>query len=314
MSKILITGGSGFIGSNLVRKLSNSRNQLSLFVRKQSDLWRLNDIISDFEVHKVDISDLEKVKLKIREIKPDIVFHCAAHGVYPSQKNVNMIIQTNIIGSINLMLALEKYNDLDKFINLASYSEYGSKSIKDTETLQPITPYGITKAAQTHFVQYFALQKNLPAITLRIFHAYGPYEVPGRLIADIMIALIKKKTLNVSSLNKQLDLIYIDDILDALLKASKVRQTAEVFDIGSGKAYSIQKIINFACKIANVDLRVSVDKKRLRESDKLEVKNIANLQKARKILHWTPSHTIKQGLEKTFDFYKENMHLYELLL
>ncbi|MGI0010799.1 MAG: NAD-dependent epimerase/dehydratase family protein [Nitrosopumilaceae archaeon] len=315
MSNILITGASGYIGSNLARRLSKSGNKISIFVRRESNLWRLKDIISYFDTHVIDISDVDVIKQKIKRIKPDIVYHSAAYGVYPSQQNLNMIIQTNIVGSVNLMKVLAEYNDLERFINIGSSFEYGPKlkAIRETEIIEPTTPYGIAKATQTHFAQYFAFQNDLPIVTLRIFTTYGIHEEPGRLISDIMLALIRKSTLSLGSPKVRRDFIYIDDVIDALLKTAKTKKIeGEIFNIGSGREYNLEEIVNLVKAITHMDLNILWDDKKQHELDRTGMRGFAHIEKAKKILHWKPRYSIKQGLLETYNWYRKNIDLYPL--
>ena len=108
MTNILITGANGFVGSNLVRRLLQSDDKITIFIRKESNLWRLKDILPFLEVCIIDMRDVELLRSVIKKIKPDIVYHCVAYGVYPSQQNLNMMIQTNIVNSVNLMKVLDE--------------------------------------------------------------------------------------------------------------------------------------------------------------------------------------------------------------
>ncbi len=315
MSNILITGATGFIGSNLARTLSKSEDKISIFLKSQSNLWRLKDIISHFDVHVVDLSNPDMIKQKIMKIKPDIVYHCAAYGVYPFQKDLNTIIQTNVIGSANLMQVLTKYNDLKKFINIGSVFEYGPKlkPAKETDVVKPITIYGIAKVTQTHLAQYFALANNLPTVTLRIFTTYGAYEESGRLISDIMFALIRKTPLNLACPAARRDFIYIDDVINALIKAAKTRGIeGEIFNIGGGRKFDVQEIVDLAQEVSQTNLNISLDYKKQLEFDKITGSKtvFANIEKARKVLRWKPRYSIKEGLKKTYDWYKKNIQLY----
>jgi nucleoside-diphosphate-sugar epimerase len=315
MSNILITGATGFIGSNLARTLSKSGDRISIFLKRQPNLWRLKDIISQFDTYVVDISNPDMIKQKIMKIKPDIVYHCATYGVYPFQKDLNTIIQTNVIGSANLMQVLAKYNDLEKFINIGSVFEYGPKlkPAKETDIVKPVTTYGIAKVAQTHLAQYFALANNLPTVTLRIFTTYGTYEERGRLIPDIMFALIRKTHLNLACPAARRDFIYVDDVINALIKTAKTRGIeGEIFNIGGGREYNVQEIVDLAQEISQTNLRISSDYKKQLEFDRIVgTKTVfANIEKARKVLSWKPKYSIKEGLKKTYDWYKKNIQLY----
>ena len=312
MSKIIITGASGFIGSNLSRKLLNSKDEINVFIRKESNLWRLNDIINNLNTHFVDLSDDEKVWQKIKEIKPDIVFHCVTYGVNHSQNDLKIMIQTNVINSIKLMESCVEYNDLERFVNIGSSREYGPKinAIKETDNVAPTTTYGITKAAQTFFTNYFRDRKNLPAVTLRVFNTYGKFQESGHLISDILIALVTKKPLTLSASKARRDFVYIDDIVDALIKAGKQPEIeGMVFNIGIGKEFSVQDIINLVPKINELEINW-IDKK---ESDpaRTEGRGFADIEKSKRMLDWSPKHSLQDGLSQTYNWFKENIRLYQ---
>lgn len=314
MSNILITGASGFIGSNLARKLVKSKNQISVIYRKQSNLWRIKDIISNLDVHMVDLDNFNTLKQKIKKIKPDIVYHFATYGVYPSQTSIATMIETNITCTINLIHALNDYGTLDKFVNLGSSFEYGpqANAIKENQCVNPVSPYSITKVSQTQFAKYYATKYTFSIVTLRLFHPYGMYEQPGRLISDIMSATIQNKILRLSSPYPRRDFIFIGDVIDALLKVTKTPKiNGEIFNIGGGREYSVGEIVNLVQKITHKDLKILYDDKNQREFDKLGGRGFTNLEKTKKILNWKPTHSIKQGLSKTYEWYKKHIELYE---
>ncbi|MDE2589458.1 MAG: NAD-dependent epimerase/dehydratase family protein, partial [Patescibacteria group bacterium] len=183
MAHILITGASGFVGSNLTRELLQSNAEITIFIRKQSNLWRLQDILPRLDVNVVDMGDIESLKRIVKKIEPDIVYHLATYGGYPFQQDLETIILNNILYSVNLMHALEN-SSLERFVNIGSSSEYGvkSKPMLESDITEPVIPYAIAKVAQTLFSKYFFNQYKLPTVTLRLFSVYGPYEEAGRLI------------------------------------------------------------------------------------------------------------------------------------
>jgi nucleoside-diphosphate-sugar epimerase len=312
MSNVLITGASGFIGANLVRNLINTKDQVHILIRKQSNLWRLNDIISGCNVHFVDISKIDEVRTIISEVKPEIVYHCATFGVYPNQKDASKMNQINVNGTSNLLTSLHENSELERLVNLGSVFEYGStsNSIKETDPTQPFDSYSDTKVSQTKLVEYYSHQKQLPAVTLRIFTPYGIFEEPGRLISDVMAATVKKKSLKIFSRKAKRDFVYIDDVVSALIKASsKPGIEGEIFNIGSGNATSIEELVDLVCEVTNTNLEVSWYNESQREYDKTGTNGFADIQKAKKI-DWKPEVSIKDGLSKTYDWFSQNIKLY----
>ena len=312
MSTVLITGASGFIGANLVRNLINTKDQIHILIRKQSNLWRLNDIISECNVHFADISKIGDVRNMISKVKPEIVYHCATFGVYPNQKDASLMNQINFNGTSNLLTSLHENSELERLVNLGSVFEYGSKSnsIKETDPTRPFDSYSGTKVSQIKLVEYYSHQKKLPAVTLRIFTPYGIFEEPDRLISDVMVAAVKKKSLKIFSRKAKRDFVYIDDVTSALIKASnKPGIEGEIFNIGSGNPTSIEELVNLVCKVTNMDLEVSWYDENHGEHNKTGTNGFADLRKVKKI-DWKPEVSLKDGLSRTYDWFLQNIKLY----
>ena len=315
MANILITGGSGFLGANLVHRLSKSKNNITLFVRPKSNLWRLNGLTSKVSIHKIDILKKKELSLEIKKIKPDIVYHCATYGVYNFQKNFNNMINTNIIGIHNILESLLEYNDVEKIVNIGSSFEYGVKNepLRENNLSMPATLYGISKNAQTNIAQYFAKDKNLPVVTFRVFTPYGRYDSPGRLMADLMFALINKTRVKLGDKNAIRDFIYIDEVIDAMiLGAKKSTPFGEIFNIGTSTGHTVYQVFDEVQKIAKHEIDVSWNNKgMIREFDKTKSKNVANIDKIKDVLKWKPKNSLKTGLVKTYKWYNENIGLYK---
>ena len=312
MSKIVITGASGFVGANLAQNLSKTKHQIHIFTRKNSKLWRLEDIKTKLNIHKVTLDNSKALKKKLLEIEPKFVFHCATYGVLPSQTNFSKLIKTNLIGTYNLLQALEECNKLSKLVNLDSSFVYGKKnnSIKENQIADPITPYGIVKLSQTNLVRYYSVKRKIPSITMRLFTPFGRFDQPGRLITDIMKSLITKKPLTLFSPYSKRDFIHINDVINALVLASNSPfKNGEIFNVGSGKYYSVKEFVTLASKVSKTKINVNWKNKQ-REFDKLGGNGYANTRKISENLGWRPKITIQEGLLESYKWYKKNINLY----
>lgn len=312
--KVLIIGASGFIGSNLARRLIADGYKVSVFTRNSSNLWRLSDILPSIRIYSGDLLEKETIRKVIAEEKPEVVYHFATYGGYPSQKDFDIMVQTNILGSLNLFRALGGHDFLKGIVNIGSSSEYGQKSapMGEMDFIEPNTPYAITKASQTLFGRYFSKNRNLPLITLRFFSVYGPYEEPGRLITDLMIAAVCGQKVKLSSPLPRRDFVCIEDALNACIKAAEFPvKKGEVFNIGSGQDFSIGEVVAAFEEILGKKLEIEWGAEEKKRSFDAGQKWIADISKAKTMLNWKPVYSLKDGLKKTYNWYRDNIHLYE---
>ncbi len=314
MTIILITGGTGFVGSNLVRKLSSSKNEIHLLIRNSSDTWRIEDIKNKLNIHEVDLLNKKKLETTIKKIQPKIGFHLAAYGIRQFENDIYKTLETNLIGTFHLFSILSNQH-VKRVVNVGSVFEYGEKSSNsgflETDCLQPLTFYGITKTAQTNIANHFFKFRSLPVTTLRLFTPYGMFEEKGRLVTDIMLAIIKNKTLKISSPKSVRDFVFIDDVVEALIKASKTPNiNGKVFNIGLGEPNSVENIVKISQNFPNYKIKTMITNNQKQDYDLFGAKRYANITKAKKILNWKPKYSIEEGLKKTYHWYQKNISLY----
>src|SRR6058998_3106401 len=187
MKRVLLTGGTGFVGANLARRLLQSGHEVHLLVQPRHTGWRIEAIRDDLRLHEVDLADGERLGNLVRRIGPDWVFHLAAHGAYSWQRDLGQIVRTNILGTMNLVGACVA-TGFEGFVNTGSSSEYGFKdhAPAETEALEPNSYYAVTKASATLFCRFTARARSVNLPTLRLYSVYGPYEEPSRLIPALI--------------------------------------------------------------------------------------------------------------------------------
>lgn len=308
--KILVTGGAGFIGSNLVRRLVEQGADTTLILRKNSNLWRLTKILKSFQIIRLDLLNKGEVKKTIATIKPDTVYHLAAYGAYSYQDEAEKIFTTDVFGTLNLLNACKDSN-LELFVNTGSSSEYGfkEKPMKETEFLEPNSYYAIAKSAQTHLASYYAKTYKMPITTLRPFSVYGPYEEPGRLIPNIMCAFYRNKVLQMVSKKIVRDFIYIDDYIDACLNTKLLgKYPGEIFNIGTGIETNFSDLIKICQKVMGADGRVEWNASDGKSWDSNYWR--ANTFKSSKLLEFKAKYDLEEGLKKNWEWFKTNHQLY----
>ncbi len=314
--KILITGSNGFVGANLLHCLVKSGNEIHIILRETSNIWRIKDIINKNKVkkHYCDLTNRETIKKIVSSIKPEIIFNLSAYGGYPLQKDSMKIINTNFIGTVNLLDACTD-TGFDCFINTGSSSEYGlkSKPMSENDLLEPINEYGITKAAATLYCQAIGRRENLPIFTLRLFSPYGYYEEPTRLIPYLIISCLKEKDLNLANPYAVRDFNFIEDVIDAYIKIINKKDKislGSIFNVGNGTQYSIEEVFKLAKKLTGYKKEPHWGKAKSRESDKVKIW-VANNFKIKKNIGWKPRYSIENGLKKTIEWIKKHLYLYE---
>ena len=313
--KILITGATGFVGANLLRKLIDSKNDIHIIIRSTSNLWRINDIIDKVNTHVCDLTNRESVEKLVLKIKPQIIYHLAVYGGYQFQEESLKIINTNFIGTVNLLDACTDIG-FDCFINTGSSSEYGTKDkpMSENDLLEPINDYGIAKAAATLYCQAIGRREKLPIFTLRLFSPYGYYEGPTRLISYLIISCLKNKELKIFTPEAVRDFIFIEDLIKTYFMIVENKEgvlPGDIFNIGSGEQYTVKEIFEIIKKLTKYTKKPQWGKM---ENDNREIKNlkiwIANISKSKKFLNWSPEYSIENGLEETIKWYRDHLYLY----
>ncbi len=311
LKKILITGGSGFIGANLVRKLVKIGYKPIVLIRKESNLWRLKNILTKITILPTDLLNYKKLEKEINKIKPHIIYHLAVYGAYQGiQKESIRSFETNVMGTVNLLDICCKLG-FEYFINTGSSSEYGikDKSINENDSLAPTNFYGVTKATATLASNVFSLQYKLPIVTLRPFNPYGYYEEKIRLIPSLILAALLNQIVKISNPDYVRDFVFIDDLLDSYLYFLEGKKYyGDIINIGSGQQTSIGETVRITENILKHKLNIAWA---AHLSNQLEPKIWqADTTKAKKLLNWKPKITLTEGLSKTIFWFKENMHLY----
>ncbi len=309
--KVFITGATGFIGSNLTRRYLERGAEVYINIRETSDKWRIKDVIQEINPVPSDVTNYEKLRDSLKKIQPDFILHTAAYGGSADQKNSDRIIETNIIGTLNL-LRICKHLNINLFVNTGTSSEYGIKNsaMKESFLLEPVTEYGVAKAAATLYCQNYAFTENVPVVTLRLFSPYGLYEQKSRLIPSVILAVIEKINPKISSRHFVRDFIYINDVLDAYESVMNVDTiSGKIFNIGSGRQHSVGEVVDMIIGLLGNEVTSEIG---IPQSWKNEPAFWqADIQSAKSELSWKPKYSLEAGLAAAIDWFKVNKGLYD---
>jgi len=314
VTRVLITGAAGFLGSNLARRCVQEGFETHILARETSSKWRINDILPHLVEHKADLSEYNHLVRIFQEVKPEIIMHFAAYGAYPTvQKDADKMINTNFIGVVNLARAADTV-DYYCFINTGSSSEYGVKSspMSEADILEPTSLYGVTKAASTLFLQSVAKTTGKPIVTVRPFSAYGYYEEPIRLVPSAIWHCLKGCDMELTSGARAMDFIFVEDIVEAYVRLIDIPGiSGQIVNLGTGRLYTVRQVVEKIKDITHSGIDLLWGKLPMR--DHIPDVWAADTTKMRELLKWVPDHDVDQGLRKTVDWMEQNIGFYERL-
>lgn len=310
MSKCLVTGGAGFIGSHISRRLANNGHQV-LVVDNLSEgrLENLADIKNKIKFYKKDILDLDFLKKAFKKV--DYVFHEAA--LRSVERSVQKPLETNkvnIEGTLNVLIA-SKNNKVKRVIFASSSSLYGEQKtqpFKETMCPQPISPYALSKLTGEFYLRQFYQLFGLQTISLRYFNVYGPYQDPKNEYANVIPIFIVKMLKNEAPCihwdgKQSRDFNYIDDVVEANIKAMKVKKThGEALNVCNGKNFSINQMFDLINKILGKNIKPSYGPKRAGDVRL----TLGDPSKIKKVLGFKAQVNFAQGLEKTVNWFKNH--------
>lgn len=299
MKRVLVTGGTGFVGANLVRRLLRDGHEVHLLVRPQHAAWRIEEIRRDVQLHVLDMADAASVVKTVGDIKPEWIFHLAAHGAYSWQTDVAEIFQTNLISTTHLLESCLK-TGFESFVHTGSSSEYGFKdhAPAETEWVDPNSHYAVAKAAATSYCRYTAQARRLNVTTLRLYSAYGPFEEAKRLMPTLIRRGLRGEWPPLVNPDTARDYIYVEDVCDACLLAAQTapREWGEVYNLGTGRQTTLREVVEIARRVLEIkaDPQWGTMPARIWDTSVW----VANSQKIQADLGWKPRHTFEEGFAK----------------
>lgn len=297
-NRVVVTGGTGFIGANLIRRLLEEPLEVHVILKPHSNLWRLENFLPRLFLHEASLENYELLEKILKEISPSAIFHLAAHGVSSTHQNLRQILNSNLMGTFNLLMA-SKDIDYESLVYLGGSSEYGNseQAMTEKDMLKPITFYGATKACSTLLLQQFADAENKPVAILRPFSVYGYYESPLRLIPTAIAAALQGKPLKLTSSAFSRDFVFVEDVVEACLQCWNKKVSKEIINIGTGIQTTSQTIVQLIEKLTEKKIEVHAGAYAPHVIDRPTW--FADITKAQEKLGWQPRHTIKSGLQKT---------------
>lgn len=306
---VMVTGGAGFIGSNLTRYLLKEGAKVVVYDNFSSgDMANLEEIKNEIKVIKGDILDSNIESLLSNE-GIECVFHLAAEPYIPHcYERPKSFFDVNATGTLNLILACKKA-DVERILQYSSSEVYGTAQRVPMDENHPLCPqstYAVSKLAADRLCQTLYYEQNLPVIILREFNVFGPRETQPYIIPELISQLSVTNKLTLGNIKARRDFLYVDDAVRgaiSLMKSDKA--VGQVVNLGSGKDYSIEEIAKIIGRIlSNSDIKVTVEKNRLRPWDVERL--LCNYGKMTELTGWKPEIGFEEGLKKLINWYQKN--------
>jgi len=325
MQKIIVTGGLGFIGSNLIELLLTKKFKV-LNIDKTSyasNVYNVKDFLKNkhYSFIKANINDQKKVLKILNKFKPDGIFNLAAEThVDRSIDGPKEFFYSNTLGVFNLLEAFKKYNKNkknSKLIHISTDEVYGDilkGRSSEIWPYKPSSPYAASKASSDHIVYSYVRTFNLPAIVTNCSNNYGPRQHPEKLIPKLIYNILNGIDLPIYGKGKNSrEWIYVKDHCDALLKVYQKGKVGEFYNIGSN--YNLnnlqitKKLMSISEKMLSKKNNVRI--KFVKDRPGHDFRYALNSNKIKSKLKWIPNYTFEKGIIKTFKWYLDNQNYFK---
>lgn len=309
MAHYVVTGGAGFIGSNLVRRLLREADRVTVIDNLSTGhIGNLTDVFEDMRFVEGDIRDLDLLKSEFQGV--DVVFHEAALPSVPrSITDPISSNSSNIDGTLNVLVAAKDCG-VRRVVLAASSSAYG-----DTEVLpkqeemapNPLSPYAVTKYVGEVYAKVFANLYDIETVSLRYFNVFGPYQDPNSQYAAVIPKFVTlmcdgKRPVIYGDGEQSRDFTYVDNVVEANLLAAKAPNVSgEVFNVGGGKSHTLNELV----RLLNELLSTSFEPEYVSPRPGDVRHSMASIDKARRLLGYSPSVAFEKGLEATARWFRK---------
>ena len=314
MKTIIITGGLGFIGSNLINILSKKKYFIINIdkITYASNLNNISDNIKNYKFYKQDINNQNFIKKILEKYNPSLIFNVAAEThVDRSIDSPRQFIDSNVYGVFNLLETIKKYKKKIKFIHVSTDEVYGdikkNKKSIESDSYNPSSPYAASKASGDLLIKSYVRTYKIPAIITNCCNNYGPNQYPEKLIPTIIYKIINQKPIPIYGNGKNIrEWIYVEDHCNALIKISKKGILGENYNIGSGiELNNIEITKKIISSFKEIDINLANKAKFIFVKDRPghDLRYSLNSSKIKNNLKWDCKYKFDEGIKKTILWY-----------
>ena len=306
--EILVTGGCGFIGSEITKQLSSIGANVTIIDNLSSGKEEYIKNFSNVELIKTDLMNCESMPELVKE--KDYVIDLAALPFIPDSYYIpKKFFEINVNATIDLALAISKEKKIKRFVHISSSEIYGSARyvpMDENHSTTPQSTYAVSKLAAERVVFTMHKEHNIPAVIIRPFNSFGPNITQPYIIPEIISQILSgKKEIVLGNLHSKRDLTFVSDTARAiLLSLTSEGVIGETINVGSQRSMSIKELVTTIANLMSKDVTIKTDPSRFRPFD---VDNlVCNYDRANRLLGWRPQISISDGLKQTIDWVKKN--------
>lgn len=317
--RVLLTGAGGFIGSHLAERLVHAGARVRALVHYNSrNDWGLLECLPEstkatIEVVLGDLTDATFVRRAVSECQ--IVFHLGALIAIPySYHAPRQFVDTNVIGTLNVLQASREAGAL-KVVHTSTSETYGSARYTPMDEQHPLqgqSPYAASKIAADKLAESFYCSFDVPVATIRPFNTFGPRQSARAVIPTIISQALTGDTIRLGDLTTVRDFTFVEDTVTGFMRVAESPESiGQVVNIGTGQAKTIGEVAHMILSLCDGQKHIVVDQERFRPPKSEVLALLCDNTKAKTMLGWEPQYTLMQGLQKTFAYIQQYIHLYK---
>lgn len=305
MNKILVTGGTGFVGARVVRQLVEQGREVAVLMRASSNSRRIDDLLNRCTVIHGDLAQIETARGALTRFSPEAVVHLAWDGVKGADRN-SALQMDNVVASVNLYQLTEQIG-CRNFVGLGSQAEYGPLSgrISETDATRPTTVYGAAKLATGLVLERTAVATGRPFAWLRLFSSYGPDDDPSWMIPYLICSLLAGEKPSLTKAEQMWDYMHVNDVAAGVVAALDAGACG-LFNLGSGQARALRDIISMIRDEIDPSLPLGFGEVPYRPDQVMHLE--ANITALTSVASWRPQIELEDGLNDLVQWHQSIKH------
>jgi nucleoside-diphosphate-sugar epimerase len=298
---VLVTGATGFIGTNVVRALLRLGSYVHATVQPTSSLWRLEDVRARIHLSVAGLTHFAALEGAFQAARPRVVLHLATPRGHDESDRARLFDVT-MTGALHLA-RLARTFEVESVVVAGSSLEYGpsERPLTEESPIEPVTAHGLAKAAASLLWERAARDGGLRVCILRLSHVYGPWESPHRLLPSAVRAVHSGMPLSLTAGSARRDWVFVGDVVDAFARAVGLDVSGQVINVGSGQEHTNADVVASVSAAMKRPIATSIGAFPLRATD--PVRRRIDCGKARRLLGWVPTTPLSAGVQRSIEWF-----------